>query len=171
MTECPERPTITPEMKIDDLLEVYPEVEDTLLEVVPALSKLKNPKLRKTVAGLTDIRQAAESGGVSIGDMIGKLRGAAEVDEEWSENSERPDWLDESNIVKTLDARPMIQAGEHPMPQVMSGIQQLGEDKIFLLIAPFTPSPLIDMVRNAGNLAWCEQAGPEEFKTYFKRGA
>jgi uncharacterized protein (DUF2249 family) len=170
MTECPERPTITPEMKIDVLLEVYPEVEDTLLEIAPALSKLKNPALRNTIAGLTDIRQAAETGGVSIGDMIGKLRGAAGVDKDGSEDSVRPDWLDESNVVKTLDARPMIQAGEHPMPLVMSGVQQLGEGKIFLLIAPFTPSPLIEMVRNAGNLAWCEQAGPEEFKTYFKRG-
>jgi hypothetical protein len=171
MTECPERPTITPEMKIDELIEVYPEVEDTLLEIAPALSKLKNPVLRKTVAGLTDIRQAAETGGVSIGDIIGKLRGAAGVEREWSDNSGRPEWLDESNVVKTLDARPMIQAGDHPMPLVMSGVQQLGDGKIFLLIAPFTPSPLIEMVRNAGNLAWCEQAGPEEFKTYFKRGA
>ena len=177
MVDCPERPVITPEMKIDVLLEEYPEVEDTLLELAPTLEKLKNPALRETIAGLTDIRKAAEAGGVSMGEMIGKLRTAAGVEEAWNEGdqlmqdgSERPDWLIEANIVETLDARPMIEAGEHPMPQVMSGVQKLGEGKIFLLKAPFTPSPLIDKVRDAGNLAWSEQVGPQEFKTYFKRG-
>jgi uncharacterized protein (DUF2249 family) len=170
MTECPERPTITPEMKLGVLLVAYPEVEDTLVEIAPALSKLKNPALRKTVADLTDVRQVAESGGVSIGDIIGRLRKAAGVGDAGAGESGRPDWIDEVNVVETLDARTMIQAGEHPLPQVMSGIQQLAPGKIFLLIAPFTPSPLIDKVRNAGNLAWSEQAGPEEYKTYFKRG-
>jgi len=139
MTECPDRPTITPEMKIDVLLEAYPEAEGTLLELAPTLDKLKDAALRKTIAGLTDIRKAAEAGGVSMGEMIGKLRTAAGVEEAWNEGDQsmqdgagRPDWVIEANIVETLDARPMIEAGEHPLPQVMSGIQKLDPGKIFL---------------------------------------
>ena len=82
----------------------------------------------------------------------------------------RPEWLDEANIVETLDAREMIASGGHPLDQVLSGIEQLGTGKIFMLVSPFTPAPMIEKVRNAGNLAWTEQLGPGEFKTYFKRG-
>ena len=173
MIECPERPTITPEMKIDALLEAYPEVEDTLLELAPTLSKLQDPALRNTIAGLTDVRTAANAGGISLGEMVGKLRTAAGIEGVWSEastDSDRPEWLDEANVAVRLDARTMIEAGEHPLPQVMSGIQQLDPGKIFLLVAPFTPTPLIEKVRTAGNLAWSEQVGPTEFNTYFARG-
>jgi uncharacterized protein (DUF2249 family) len=83
---------------------------------------------------------------------------------------ERPDWLDEANVVETLDARELIAAGGHPLEQVLSGIQQLGTGKIYMLISPFTPAPMIEKVQKAGDLAWSEQAGPGEFKTYFKRG-
>lgn len=88
-----------------------------------------------------------------------------------TESSERPDWLHESDIEEKLDAREMLAAGGHPLDQVLAGIQQLGPGKIFLLISPFTPEPMIEKVRNAGDLAWSEQAGPGEFRTYFKRGA
>ena len=177
MTECPERPAIIPEMKISALLEAYPQLEETLIEITPAFAKLRNPVLRKTIGGLTDLRQAAEVGGVSLGKIIGKLRVAAGFEEEANGNEQspqdgagRPDWLDEANIVETLDAREMIEAGGHPLPQVMSAMKQLGSGKVFLLIAPFTPAPMIDRVRDAGNLAWTEQMGPQEFKTYFTRG-
>lgn len=174
MNECPERPTITPEMTVAALLDAYPDVEPTLLELAPALNKLTSPALRKTVAGVTDIRKAAEASGVSLGEMIGKLRTAAGVEEEWTENdsqsADRPEWVGGGAIVKELDARQMIEAGEHPLPQVMTGIQQLGSGEVFLLITPFTPTPMIEKVHAMGNLAWTEQISATEFRTYFGRG-
>lgn len=177
MTEGADRPTITPEMKVATLLQAYPELEEKLIEIAPTFTKLRNPVLKKTVAGLTNLRQAAEVGGVSLGELIATLRTAAGCEEEWSDDEHassgggnRPAWLDEANVVETLDAREMIESGGHPLPQVLSAIKQLGPGKIFLLVAPFTPAPMIDRVRNDGNLAWTEQVGPQEFKTYFKRG-
>lgn len=82
----------------------------------------------------------------------------------------RPDWVTEQDVVGTLDAREMIAAGGHPLPQVLSAIEQLEPGKIFMVIAPFTPTPMIDKVRNAGDMSWTEQVGPAEFRTYFKRG-
>jgi hypothetical protein len=64
----------------------------------------------------------------------------------------------------------MIASGGHPLDQVLSGIKQLGPGKIFMLVSPFTPTPMIEKVRSAGDLSWTEQVGPGEFKTYFKRG-
>ena len=80
-----------------------------------------------------------------------------------TDSTERPDWLDEANIVERLDAREMIASGEHPLDQVLAGVQQLEPGKIFVLVSPFTPTPMIEKVRAAGDLAWSEQVGPGEF--------
>ncbi len=87
-----------------------------------------------------------------------------------TDSTERPDWLDEANITERLDAREMIASGGHPLDQVLAGIQQLEPGNIFMLVSPFTPKPMIEKVRAAGDLAWSEQVGPGEFKTYYKRG-
>ncbi|MDD4434532.1 MAG: DUF1858 domain-containing protein, partial [Parabacteroides sp.] len=49
-------------MKVAELLNDYPEIEDTLLSLSPAFAKLRNPVLRKTVARVTTLQQAAKVG-------------------------------------------------------------------------------------------------------------
>ena len=66
---------ITPKTKISQLIDAYPQLEDVLIEYVPTFNKLKNPILRKTVARITTIQQAAAIGNVKVEDMINKLRG------------------------------------------------------------------------------------------------
>ena len=41
--------SITPDTRIGTLLEKFPELEETLIELAPSFDKLKNPFLRKTV--------------------------------------------------------------------------------------------------------------------------
>ncbi len=62
-----EKLIITPKTKIYDLLESYPELEDVLLSSAPEFKKLKNPVLRKTIARITNIGQAATIGGSECG--------------------------------------------------------------------------------------------------------
>ena len=57
---------ISPEMKVATLLKEYPSLEDTLYEIAPAFSKLRNPILRRTVAKATSLRQAAKVAGVEL---------------------------------------------------------------------------------------------------------
>ena len=45
--------------KIATLLKVYPELEERLIELVPAFDKLRNPILRRTIAKVTSLQQAA----------------------------------------------------------------------------------------------------------------
>ncbi len=58
MADGANRPAITPDLKLGDLLDAYPELEDVLIEIAPAFRKLRNPVLRRTVAKLTSLRQA-----------------------------------------------------------------------------------------------------------------
>ncbi|MHC4830644.1 MAG: DUF1858 domain-containing protein [Planctomycetota bacterium] len=41
---------ITPETKVAQLLQHYPELEETLIAMAPAFKKLRNPVLRRSVA-------------------------------------------------------------------------------------------------------------------------
>ena len=172
-----DRTDITPDMKIGHLLAAYPELEDELITVAPTFQKLRNPVLRRTVARVTTLRQAAAVGGVSLGELIGRLRRAAGIEEPWQQDepasgaAERPAWFADVTVVSNRDARPEIEQGEHPLPVVMAAVRELEPGQGYVLITPFVPAPMIDKITEMGFLAWTEQVGSEEFHTIFARAA
>src|ERR1043166_2695022 len=65
---------INPETTVGALLEEYPQLESVLVEMAPAFAKLRNPVVRRTVARVATLEQAARIGGVSLHAMILRLR-------------------------------------------------------------------------------------------------
>ena len=176
MADGANRPAITPDLKLSELLDAYPELEDVLIEIAPAFRKLRNPVLRRTVARLTSLRQAAQVGGVSLGMIIGKLRSAAGFEEQWVDEESHPDdtggrpqWVVDGELIRTFDAVEMIEAGGHPLPEVMSALRELGPEQMYAIITPFVPAPMIDKAKETGYQAWTEQSGEERFRTFFTR--
>ena len=169
--DCPEEQglTITPETTIGELLAVYPQLESVLLELAPELEKLKNPVLRKTIEKVTTLQKVATLGKQSIGTVINRLRGEVGQAEFESGDSadEGPDWLKSGKVVRVLDARPMLEAGRHPVETVMQELGKLREGQVYELITPFLPGPLIDMVKSRGFRTWSRQEAPDLFKNYF----
>jgi hypothetical protein len=144
-----EKLIITPKTKVMELIEAYPQLEDVLIKYVPAFSKLKNPLLRRTVAKIATLQQAASIGNVKTGDLINLLR--KEVGQELLDsgvdtvyNTKRPSWFEEALIEKEFDIREMLAAGEQPVNQVISDLNHLNSGKIYKLTSPFLPAPLID---------------------------
>jgi len=164
---------ITPETKLGKLLENYPQLEEELISISPTYSKLKNPILRKTVGKVASLRQVAEVGEIPIADLVNRLRkhvGNCEEfvpDNRQERNVEKPDWINSDQIAKTLDARPIIETGGHPLEQVMKELVELENGKIYELITPFVPSPLLDVVRNKGYQVWTETAEDNSVRNYF----
>jgi hypothetical protein len=164
---------ITPETKVADLLNNYPELEDKLIEIAPPFKKLKNPVLRRTIAKVTTLRQASKVGGISLGELINKLRIAAgqseiNVEENKKENSLKPTWILEENIKITYDASIDLENGAHPIAKVSKEILTLKENEIYLLITSFLPGPLIDIVKEKGFEVFSENKSAEEVYTYIK---
>ena len=62
--------------KVVELLEAYPQLEEQLLNLSPTFAKLKNPILRRTVAKVTSLQQAAKIAGISPARMVQALRKA-----------------------------------------------------------------------------------------------
>lgn len=162
---------ITPETKVSELLHEYPELEDKFIEILPPFEKLKNPVLRKSIAKVTTLRQASRVGGVSLAELLNRLRieaGQNEISFEENRTSQetKPDWVIDENIKITYDARIDLENGMHPLAKVSKEILTLSESDIFLLITPFLPGPLIDIVRDKGFRVFSQNTGEDEIYTY-----
>jgi hypothetical protein len=168
---------ITPDTRVGELLKNYPELEQTLIDCAPAFKKLRNPILRRTVARVTSLRQAAIVGSVSLGELINKLREKAGLSpsdvsadqESRPQTHEEPTWVSELPLVKSLDACPIIENGGHPLDRVMKDLSSLEVNQRYELITPFVPAPLIDVAQNKGFIAWSQQISEIEVKTWFKK--
>lgn len=106
--------------------------------------------------------------------MINSLRSAAGMEQKDSIEAGdsgiavEPDRMKHSKVVETFDARPMLEAGEHPIGGVIKELGELQTRGAFLLITPFLPAPLIDMAKNTGYVSFTNVEGHELFKTYFR---
>ena len=166
---------ITPKTKVLELIETYPQLEDVLIQYAPAFKNLKNPVLRRTVAKIATLQQAASIGGVKTEELINRLRKEVGQDlitgEAGSQyNYRKPVWFAENKIAKRLDASEMLAAGEHPVNQVIADLNHLEAGKIYELKAPFLTAPLIDKATSLGLTHWIDQRSDEEFLIYFCRG-
>ena len=67
---------VNPETRIGALLDAHPELEAVLVALSPEFKRLKNPLLRKTVARVATVAQAAKIGSLSVPDLVKALRRA-----------------------------------------------------------------------------------------------
>jgi len=166
---------ITPETKVSKLLDSYPELEEVLIGLAPAFGKLRNPVLRKSVAKVATLRQAAKVGGVSLAKMINLLRAKAGISERLAEGDptsstlgEKPDWAAADHVCKSLDVRPMLEEGKHPLSLVLAALGELKGGQVLELVAPFAPIPLIDVATAKGFEAWWVEEATELVKVYMR---
>ena len=163
---------ITPQTKVLELIEAYPQLEEVIVGIVPAFEKLRNPFLRKTVARISTLQQVASIGNLKVEDLINKLR--REVGQDLfpeqagvSYHTEKPGWFDEKLISQEVDVRPMLAEGEHPVHRVMADLSSMKKGGIYKMIAPFLPAPLIDKAASLGAEHWVVKEREDLFVIYF----
>ncbi|MFA5540665.1 MAG: DUF1858 domain-containing protein [Bacteroidales bacterium] len=165
---------ISPKTKVLQLIETYPELEDVLIEYVPAFKKLKNPVLRKTVAKIATLQQASVIGNVKIEELINTLRKAVgedliSIEDNENYNTIKPEWFEESKILHSIDIREMLNRGEQPVNQVITELTNLPKEEIYKVISPFIPAPLIDKASSLEIKHWIDKKEEEVFEVYFIR--
>ena len=163
---------ITPNSRISDVIDAFPQLKEKIIELAPPFKKLQNPFLMKTVASITSLSQAAKVGDIDLVQFVNSLRhevGQAplSIDASAEQANEPPVWFKTGTIVKSIDARPMLEAGEHPVGLVLQEVDQLGDGEILELITTSVPAPLVEKVQAKGFAAWTLMRSKEEFKSYF----
>ena len=163
--------SITFKTKISELLEEYPQLEDTLLQLSPAFAKLKNPILRRTIAKVTSVRQAAEIAGLDAEDVVTMLRKQAgiygnskELEDEGDASislekfSSVPEWFSPGCVITTYDASKTLESGDVPMGHILQETKKLLPKEVFEFTTPFVPAPILDMLTNKGFIVWCRKS-------------
>jgi len=167
------KPQITPQTRIGEFLENYPELEEMLINLAPAFQKLRNPVLRRTIGRVATLQQVAVVGDIPLATIINSLRNAAgqnqitEIMNATNNLNEKPLWFDTAKISEILDAREMLESGQHPLAEVIKRTTEMQPGRIFELITPFTPMPLIEKVKANGFTAYVLTVSDSEIHTYF----
>ena len=127
---------ILPSTKVAALLDRYPELEDLLIALAPPFKKLKNPILRRSVARVASLRQAAAVGRMPVSVLVNRLRAAAGQEPIGSEDSgggtpyfaEQPEWFDAGRIVTSIDERHLPDPNKMPVTTVLQEAARLRRD-------------------------------------------
>ena len=171
-------PPITPETKVGDLLDSYPELEETLVAMAPAFAKLRNPVLRRTVARIATLEQAARVGGVAVKDLVTRLREAAGFpaspqeppDERGGPGDVAPaDWVADVTVSAIIDADEALAIGQHPLGRVMSAVEVLEPAAAVVIESSFVPAPLLDALAQQGYESTTVRASAERYRTWIRR--
>lgn len=166
---------ITPDTKVGELLAAYPGVEEHLIAWAPAFAKLRNPILRRTVAKIATLEQAARVGGISVRDLVRRLREAVgqpagEADAAATEASEEtPAWVNDEHVRFAIDADAMLETGVHPIGKVRACAAELRPGELIKLTSSFRPEPLLETMRRGGLTVYCAEFTPGRHATYMAR--
>ncbi|HAQ20737.1 MAG TPA: hypothetical protein DCR40_16125 [Prolixibacteraceae bacterium] len=165
---------ISPKTKVLQLIEAYPQLEEVLINYVPAFSKLRNPILRRTVAKIATLQQAAIIGNVKIEDLINLLRKEVgqdfvSISSETNYVTTQPGWFDANAVKHEIDIRKMLDAGEQPVNLVLADLNQLPAGEIYRVIAPFLPAPLIDKATSLNINHWINKEADDQYTICFMK--
>jgi len=166
---------ITLKTKIADLLNDYEGMKDILIKINPRFKKLNNPVLRRTLAKIAGVKQAAVVGGMDPTDLLNQLRVAVgqdplavEGEEEVVTVSQRPSWtLEEPKAI--LKADEILDREKNPLAEATKVLKQFGKGEILAIDSDFQPEPLIEAFEKTGHEVYCRQQDRDHFVTYIKK--
>ena len=163
--------------KVAALLDSYPELEDVLIGIAPPFKKLRNPILRRSVAKVASLRQAAAVARMSVVELVNRLRaevgqppiGQADSNAETAYLGMRPEWFDAANVVESIEEQSLPDDGPMPLVTLLKRANDLKGSEIIELRSNFLPAPGIDAMSKKGFLVWTKEAEPGKFRTYFRK--
>lgn len=168
--------TITSDTKIGTILKLHPGALEAIISISPRFEKLRNPLLRKLMAGRTSIAMASKIAGCSPFDFFSKLRPLGfepGKEAEQKPTSSRPLPFEIRNIepamLVQLDVRPDLAAGGDPLQRILGAVKQLKKGQVMVIINTFEPVPLMQLLKKRGYESHTVQISPDTFHSYFHR--
>lgn len=168
---------INSQTKIAALIKHHPEALEAIITLSPDFKKLRNPILRKLMAGRTSIAMASKIGGCTPQDFFDKLKPYGFTSENLPEAEEEvltpksplPEFikeLQEAHIVP-LDVRSMLAGGNDPLKLIQQTVKELKEGQVLKIINTFEPTPLIKLLEKQGFQSYTDIIENDHIETYF----
>lgn len=168
--------TINANTKIAALLKHNPGALEAIVSISSKFTKLRNPVLRKVIAGRTSIVMASKLGGCSVDDFFNKLKPLGfEIDQanvvagNSGEMKPVPAFLENLDMARIveLDVRPVIESGKDPLNIILEKVKALQTGHVLNVINSFEPTPLMHLLGKQGFESYAETIGDGLVHTYF----
>lgn len=167
---------ISPETKVGDLLDGHPEAEAALIAIAPKFKALKNPVLRRTVAKVATLEQAARVADMPVDELVRSLRKALGQDAGEvgvpgtgaAGAGDAPSWIDEG-CRHEFDADAMLERGETPVSKVGGALAGMAVGEALLVRSTFQVAPLIDAMKAKGHEVFTRKVGEEAWEAWVRK--
>ncbi|MEO6819488.1 MAG: DUF2249 domain-containing protein [Ginsengibacter sp.] len=167
---------ITANTKIAAILKENPAALESIISINPRFEKLRNPLLRKLMAGRTSIAMASKISGCNVNDFFQKLSvlGFVVDSKEPATVEQKPNLPSFFNLLKPdqiieLDVRATIDAGEDPLSIIIKSVKKLKQGQSLKIINTFEPTPLLSLLKKQGFESYVDHVNEDLVETYFYR--
>lgn len=162
--------------KIATLIKQHPNALEAIITISPKFSKLRNPFLRKVMAGRTSIAMASKLAGCKADDFFKVLKPLGFIIDTTTAA------VDTDNNLKTvpsflqniypdsfveLDVRSIIESGKDPLNSIVQKVKTLKAGDVLKIINSFEPVPLIQLLKKQGYDSYSEFEGEDKVNTFF----
>ncbi|HZG50574.1 MAG TPA: DUF2249 domain-containing protein [Pyrinomonadaceae bacterium] len=182
---------VTSDTTVKEALNINEHMLGAFVWLAPEFERLRNPALRKVMAGRVNVEQAARIGRIPLTEALYVLNLAAGEDEtaltqelialnpecfncRESNPTLKPREIlrlqDTDPLVRFVDVMPQAERAEDPQPAILRELNALrSAEEVLLVRHPFDPIPLRDLLERRGYASWAEERRPHEWYIYFFR--
>lgn len=178
------QPAIVATDRVSDVLARDEALVDVFIRHAPQFTKLRSRTMRRVMARLVTVEQAARMGGVDVELLLRDLNEAAGVEHAPREarsaarrDAPRPTPLfpaaphgpPSARTIVEVDVREDLRAGREPFSRIMAAVGALRPGEMLLLRAIFEPVPLFAALARRGFVHAVRQEGLEDWAIWFWR--
>ncbi len=166
--------SINEHTKIGTIIKQHPDALEAIISISPKFEKLRNPILRKLMAGRADIGMASKMSGFGAEIFYQKLKTLGfKIDEQpgtiAKEKRAIPAFIKSMNKEETieLDVRPLITSGKDPLNLITTTVKMLKAGQVLKIINSFEPIPLMRLLEKQGFEVYADVINDDLVETFF----
>jgi uncharacterized protein (DUF2249 family) len=176
--------------RVSDVLARDESLVEVFVRQSPHFAKLRSPSMRRVMARLVTVEQAARVAGVAPGVLVRELNvalGLAAEPAEASATPEHPTAAEKLTTAETsqsavpahpagaavieVDVREDLRGGVEPFSRILAAVTRLRDHEVMRLRAPFEPVPLYAVLGKRGLMHETRLEGPGDWSVWFWRPA
>ena len=167
--------SISAHTKIATILKQHPGALEAIVAISPRFEKLRNPVVRKLMAGRATIAMASKIGGCTVHDFYKKLQplgfemNGPIATNVTAPNKMMPDFMQNIQQMKVIDfdVRLILDGGDDPLQQILTKIKSLQQGQVLKIINSFEPIPLMLLLKKQDFDSYAETINDKLVHTFF----
>ena len=167
--------------RVSDVLARDESLVEVFVRQSPHFTKLRNRALRRVMARLVTVEDAAKIAGIAPAGLVGELNAALGIEpSSGPATAAGPTTSEPAGThggpqrpagapVVEVDVREDLRAGREPFSKIMAAVAELASGDVLRLRATFEPAPLYAVLGKRGFVHETRNEGAEDWSVYFWR--